>query len=365
MKIKYWDYSKEYKKNKKRYLKKIDETILSRSLILGKQVKLFEKNSSKYLDCKYGIGVNSGTDALVISLMALGIKSGDEIITTSNTAIPTISAIVTAGAKPVYVDINEKNYLINEHLIERNISKKTKAIIVVHLYGQSPDMQKILNVCRKYRIKIIEDCAQSFGAKYKGKKLGSFGYISAFSFYPTKILGTFGDGGLISTNDKKIYEKCKMLRFYGIKKGYVSKFHGVNSRLDEIHASILNYKLERIDSSISKRRKIANFYNKNLKNKKIELPEVSSNNHHVFYNYVIRTNKRNILKKYLLQNGVETKIIYPYPVHKMKYYSRFKIGRPNLKITEQVYKQILSLPIYPEINSRELKKIVNLINSFR
>ena len=181
--------------------------------------------------------------------MALGIRKGDEIITTSNTAIPTISAIVTAGAKPVYVDINKNNYLINENLIERNVSKKTKAIIVVHLYGQSPDMQKILKICRKFKIKLIEDCAQSFGAKHKGKKLGSFGHISAFSFYPTKILGTFGDGGLISTNDKKVYEKCKMLRFYGIKKDYVSEFHGVNSRLDEIN-SILNYKLNRINKSI-------------------------------------------------------------------------------------------------------------------
>ena len=159
--------------------------------------------------------------------------------------------------------------------------------------------------------------------------------------------------------------KMQMLRFYGIKKDYVSEFHGVNSRLDEIHASILNYKLNRINKSIFHRRKIANFYNQHIKNKKIILPDISSNNHHVFYNYVIRTNKRNNLKKYLFRNGVETKIIYPYPVHKMKYYSKFKIGRPNLKITEKVYKQILSLPIYPEINSKELKKIVNLINSFR
>ena len=155
MKIKYWDYLKEYKENKKNYLKKIDKAILSKSLILGKEVKLFEKKASRYLGCKYGIGVNSGTDALVISLMALGIRKGDEIITTSNTAIPTISAIVTAGAKPVYVDINKNNYLINENLIERNVSKKTKAIIVVHLYGQSPDMQKILKICRKFKIKLI------------------------------------------------------------------------------------------------------------------------------------------------------------------------------------------------------------------
>ena len=362
--MKHWDFLREYKQNKKYYLKKIDDTILSKSLILGKQVELFEKNASKYVGCKYGIGVNSGTDALVISLMALNIKKGDEIITTSNTAIPTISAIVTAGAKPVYIDIKD-NYLVNEDLIEKNISKKTKAIIIVHLYGQSPNMEKILKISKKFNIRIIEDCAQSFGAKYKKKKLGSFGSISAFSFYPTKILGTFGDGGLISTNDKKIYEKCKMLRFYGIKNNYISEFHGVNSRLDEIHAAILNLKLNKINQSISKRRKIANFYKNNLKNNIIKLPEVLLNNYHVFYNYVIRTKKRNALKKYLLKNNIETKIIYPYPVHKMKYYSKFKIGKPNLNNTEKIYKEILSLPIYPEISIKELKKIAYFINSFR
>ena len=365
MKIKYWDFKREYIRNKKNYLKEIDKTLLSKSLILGDQVKSFEKNISKYIGFRYGVGVNSGTDALIISLMSIGIKRGDQIITTSNTAIPTISAIVSVGAKPIYVDVKDEDYLINENLIERNISKKTKAIIIVHLYGQSPNLKKIIRICKKYNIKIIEDCAQSFGAKYFSKKLGSFGDVSAFSFYPTKVLGTFGDGGMILTNNKKIFENCKMLRFYGIKKDYFSKKHGINSRLDEIHASILNFKIKQVDKKIKLRRSIANFYNKNINNKKIILPKENENTFHVYYNYVIRSKKRNKLKKHLSKYGVETKVVYPHPVHRMKPYANFAKTNTNLKVTEKLSKEILSLPIYPELKKLELKKIIKTINSFK
>lgn len=365
MEIKYWDYLRDYSENSKDFINQINKTLSSGSIILGKQVKLLEKKISSFVGCRYGIGVNSGTDALIISLMAIGIKKGDEVITTSNTAIPTVSAIVTVGAKPIFVDINERNYLINENLIEKSITKKTKAIIVVNLYGQSPNFGKIKQVSKKYNLKIIEDCAQSLGAKYGSKNLGSIGDVSAFSFYPTKILGTFGDGGLITTNNKKIYERSKILRYYGIKKNYVSEIHGINSRLDEIHAAILNLKFKKINQYIKKRRFVAHFYKDNITNKLIGLPYEEKNNFHVFYNFVIRTKKRNSLKNYLNKNNVQTKIVYPFPIHKMNPYKRYVKKRYNLHNTNILYKEILSLPIYPELKLQEMKKIVSLINSFK
>ena len=362
MKIDYWNFHRDYRNNKTSYNNIFKKVLNSKSLILGPEVSNLEKRIPKYLGSKFGVGVNSCTDALLISILSLGIKKNDEIITTSNTAIPTVSAIVSSGANPVFVDIKESDYLIDENKIEQKISKKTKAIVVVHLYGQSPNMDKILKISRRHNLKIIEDCAQSFGATYKGKKLGSLGDISAISFYPTKILGTFGDGGMIVTKNKNLFKKSKMIRFYGVENEYKSIIHGLNSRLDEIQAAILNFKLKKIDKKISLRRKIAEFYNKNIINKKIILPLENTHNSHVYYNYVIRVNNRNKLIKYLNQNRISTKIIYPYPIHKMKPYSKYKNSK--LKFTENLSKKILSLPIYPELTQNEQKRIVKIINKF-
>lgn len=362
MKIDYWNFHRDYRNNKTSYNNIFKKVLNSKSLILGPEVRNLEKRIPKYLGSKFGVGVNSCTDALLISILSLGIKKNDEIITTSNTAIPTVSAIVSSGANPVFVDIKESDYLIDENKIEQKISKKTKAIVVVHLYGQSPDMDKILKISRRHNLKIIEDCAQSFGATYKGKKLGSLGDISAISFYPTKILGTFGDGGMIVTKNKNLFKKSKMIRFYGVENEYKSIIHGLNSRLDEIQAAILNFKLKKIDKKISLRRKIAEFYNKNIINNKIILPLENMHNSHVYYNYVIRVNNRNKLIKYLNQNRISTKIIYPYPIHKMKPYSKY--NNSKLKFTENLSKKILSLPIYPELTQNEQKRIVKIINKF-
>ncbi len=362
MKIDYWNFHRDYRNNKTSYNNIFKKVLNSKSLILGPEVRNLEKRIPRYLGSKFGVGVNSCTDALLISILSLGIKKNDEIITTSNTAIPTVSAIVSSGANPVFVDIKESDYLIDENKIEQKISKKTKAIVVVHLYGQSPNMDKILKISRRHNLKIIEDCAQSFGATYKGKKLGSLGDISAISFYPTKILGTFGDGGMIVTKNKNLFKKSKMIRFYGVENEYKSIIHGLNSRLDEIQAAILNFKLKKIDKKISLRRKIAEFYNKNIINKKIILPLENTHNSHVYYNYVIRVNNRNKLIKYLNQNRISTKIIYPYPIHKMKPYSKY--NNSKLKFTENLSKKILSLPIYPELTQNEQKRIVKIINKF-
>ena len=292
-KIFVWSYLEDYKKNRKKILSIADKVFKSGNLILSKEVLDFERNFSKFSKTSYGIGVNSGTDSLLIALLSIGIKKNDEIITVSNTAVPTVSAIVSCQARPVFVDINEDDYLINPNLIENQITKKTKAIIPVNLYGQSANYDLINKVAKKYNLKVIEDCAQSAGALYKKKPSGSFGDLSAFSFYPTKNLGGYGDGGMILTNNKKLYEKCKKLRKYGMSKFYYSDFHGINSRLDEIQAAILNFQLSKLKSNILKRRKIAKLYNKNLKTKNLILPTENRNNFHAYYVYVVRHPERN------------------------------------------------------------------------
>ena len=245
--------------------------------------QILESFGSKFIKkykSKYGVAVKSGTDALMISLMALNLKKGDEVITASNTAIPTISAIINSGAKPVLVDI-KKDYLIDTNKIEKKITKKTKVIIPVHLYGQSCDMDEIIKISKKYKLKVIEDCAQAQGAKYKNKFVGTFGSFGCFSFYPTKILGGYSDGGFILTNNFKLYSSIKKIRFYGIDtvnkrnkfyNKYYSNVHGLNSRLDEINSKILDYKLDKIDNFISRRRFIAKLYDKELKDTKLVLP---------------------------------------------------------------------------------------------
>jgi len=363
-KIVVWDYLEEYKKNKKNILKIVNKVFKSGQLILSNEVKNFEKNFAKYVKSKYAVGVNSGTDALKIALMSIGVKQNDEIITVSNTAVPTVSAIVSCGARPIYVDINEKDYLINFSLIERKITKKTKAIIPVNLYGQSANYKEINKIAKKYNLKVIEDCAQSSGALHHGKPSGSFGDLSAFSFYPTKNLGGYGDGGMIVTNNKNFYLKCKKLRKYGMNKLYYSNFHGVNSRLDEIHAAILNYKLGKLDSNIKKRRKIANIYNENLKGTDLILPYENKENYHSFYVYVVRHKKRNEIMNYLEKNNIYCNISYPFPIHSMRAYKDLNKKKITLKNTERISKQIFSLPMYPELSNKNLEKVIKILKKY-
>jgi aminotransferase EvaB len=363
-KIFVWTYLDEYKIHRRQILKLIDKVFKSGNLILSNEVKNFEKNFSNFTNTKYGIGVNSGTDAIQIALMSLNIKNGDEVITVSNTAVPTVSAIVSSGAKPVFVDINKNDYLINPNLIEDKISKKTRVIIPVNLYGQSADYIKIRKIARKYNLKIIEDCAQSAGALYHGKPSGSLGDLSAFSFYPTKNLGTYGDGGMIVTNNKKLFSTCLKLRKYGMSKLYYSDLHGINSRLDEIHASILNYKLLKLKSDIIKRRKIAKIYNDNIKLKDLILPIENKFNFHSYYVYVVRHKKRNELMNYLRKNNIFCNISYPYPIHSMKGYKNLKIIGNDLQNTNKISKEIFSLPMYPELTDAKVEQVVKVLNRY-
>jgi len=363
-KIFVWSYLSEYKKHKKKILTLVDNVFKSGNLILSNEVSDFENQFSKFTNNKYGIGVNSGTDALQIALMSVNIKSGDEVITVSNTAVPTVSAIISCNAKPVFVDINEDDFLINSNLIESKINKNTKAIIPVNLYGQSADYDKINKIAKKYKLNVIEDCAQSAGAYFKNKPSGSFGDLSAFSFYPTKNLGAYGDGGMIVTNNNKLNLRCKKLRKYGMKKLYYSEIHGINSRLDEIQAAILKFKLKKLSSDVKKRRRIAELYNKNLKCNELILPKENKNNYHSFYVYVVRHKKRKKLMDYLKKNNIFCNISYPFPIHSMKGYKYLNINQNDLKITNKLSEEIFSLPMYPDLTDKDIEKVIKTLNKF-
>jgi aminotransferase EvaB len=363
-KIFVWSYLEDYLKNKEKILKITNKVFSSGNLILSKEVVDFENNFSKFTSNNYGVGVNSGTDAIQIALMSIGIKKNDEVLTVSNTAVPTVSAIVSCGAKPVFVDINEDDFLINPYLIEKKITKKTKAIIPVNLYGQSANYQIIKNISKKYNIKIIEDCAQSAGAFYKNKPSGSYGDLSAFSFYPTKNLGAYGDGGMIVTKNKNLYLNCKKLRKYGMTKNYYSEIHGINSRLDEIQAAILNFQLTKLKSNINKRRKIAKIYNQNLKTINLELPIENKNNFHSYYVYVVKHPQRKKIMDYLKNNNIFCNISYPFPIHSMRGYRYLKSKNDDLNVTNKISKQIFSLPMYPELSTIKLEKVINILNKF-
>ncbi len=373
--INFWSYKNEYKKYRSNLINIFNNTLKNGQIFFGKNLSSFENNFKKKYKCKYGIAVGSGTDALLISLLSLGIKKNDEVITAANTAIPTISAIVNAGAIPKLVDIDE-DYLINTSKIKQAITKKTKAIIPVHLYGKACDMDSIMKISKRYKISVIEDCAQAQGAKFKKKFVGTFGDFGCFSFYPTKVLGAYSDGGFILTNNLNSYQKIKKIRFYGIdtvnKKNkyynkYYSNINGINSRLDEINSKILDFKLSKIDTFIKKRRAIANIYDKELKNTSLRLPKREKNVFDVFHLYTVYHPKRTKIIKDLLRNKIQTRIIYPYPIHFMKGYKSF-FSKKRFKISEIKSKGIFSLPLYPELKissvykiCKELKKILNNI----
>jgi aminotransferase EvaB len=362
--INFWSYKKEYVKFKSELNQIFNSTLKKGVIFFGENLKNFEKNFIKKYKSKYGIAVGSGTDALLISLMAIGIKKGDEVITAANTAIPTISSIVNSGAKPILVDIDD-NYLIDLNDIKKKISKKTKAIIPVHLYGKSCDMIKLKNISKKNNIKIIEDCAQAQGAKFKDKYVGTFGDFGCFSFYPTKILGGYGDGGFILTDNFKLYSKIKMIRFYGIDtlnnknklfNKYYSNINGVNSRLDEVNSKILDFKLNKVDQFIKKRRILAAIYQKELKNTSLILPQKTKNNFDVYHLYTVYHKKRNFIIRELEKKNIQTRIIYPYPIHNMKAYKNEFMNKRFIN-AEIKSKGIFCLPLYPELEIKSVKNI--------
>lgn len=343
----------------------IQEVLKSGQFIMGPKVKAFEEEVADYLGVKHALGVNSGTDALVIALRVAGIGPGDEVITTPFTFFATAEAISLVGATPVFVDIDERTFNINPELIEPAITERTRAILPVHLYGQAADMGSILNLAQKYNLKVIEDTAQAFGGEYKGRKLGTIGDVGCYSFFPSKTLGAFGDGGLITTDDEEMAEVARMLRVHGSKKKYYNETIGYNSRLDEIQAAILRVKLPYIDEANEGRRKAAHRYNELLKDiPGIVTPFEDPDGKHVYHQYTIRvlSGCRDELKEHLAEQGIGTMIYYPIPVHQLPVY---KENSPTLPIAERVATEVLSLSLWPgigeELQGRVAREVGNLI----
>lgn len=361
MKIPLVDLKRQYLSIKKPIDDVIQQVLLNSSFILGEHVIEFENNFAKYCGSKYCVGLNSGTDALFFSFLSLGLRNGDEVITTANTFFATTEYLGHLKVKPVFVDIDPETYLIDVNKIESAITEKTKAIIVVHLYGQSVDMDEVMNIAKKYNLYVIEDCAQSHGAEYKGKKLGTIGDIGAYSFYPGKNLGAYGDAGCIITNREEISIFVKKLRNHGRVNKYKHDIEAYSSRMDGIQAAILNVKLSYLDNWIEKRRLIATKYNK-LLNKKIKIPFEKNNNKHAYHLYVISVDDRDGLLEYLKINGIEAGIHYPIPLHLQPAYKYLNFE--SLPITEMVSNNILSLPIFPELTDEEICYITDCINNF-
>lgn len=354
MEVRVWSYQKEYIAHKDEILKAIEEVFDSGQLILGEKGKLLEQSYANYCGVAYGIGVDNGTNAIVLALYSLGIGKGDEVITVSNTAIPTVSAIVTTGATPVFVDIDPDTYLMNVNQIESKITKKTRCILPVHLYGQCVDMDPLIEIANRHQLYIVEDCAQAQGSQYKGKMAGAMSDVATTSFYPTKVLGAYGDGGLIITNNENTDKKLRRLRFYGAEQTYYAIEQGYNSRLDEIQAAILLTKLPQLENYIQRRREIASIYNEQLKNSALILPKELAYGRHCYYLYVVRHPQRDILMEKLREKQIFVNISYPWPIHTMTAYSYLGYREGALPETESAAKEIFSLPMYPTLTNEEV-----------
>jgi dTDP-4-amino-4,6-dideoxygalactose transaminase len=358
--IPFCDLKREYGEVREQIIQAIERVLQSGYFILGEESNKFEREFSHYSGTKYGIGVNSGSDALFLAVKSLGIKDGDEIITVSHTFISTVDSIVRNGATPVFVDIDPETYTIDVTQIEDSISNRTKAILPVHLYGHPADMKPIVEIAEKYDLKVIEDACQAHGAEYNGRKVGGIGDLGCFSFYPVKNLGGYGDGGMIVTDNAKLAENLRMLRNYGQPKKYYHDFVGVNSRLDEMQAAVLRVKLKYLDEWNEKRRKAAKKYDELLDNVDMVIPVEKGYAKHVYHLYVVRSNHRDSLIQSMKENGVQTLIHYPVPVHMQKPY--LNLGYQNkLPVTERIFKEIISLPMHPFISDDEIEKIVECI----
>jgi len=359
--IKFIDFIREYNSIKSDINKAINLVLKSGQYILGEKVREFEKNFASYCKTKYCVGVNSGTDALYLSLLSAGIGKGDEVIVPVNTAMPTAIAVLMSGATPVFVDCDE-DFLIDIKQIPAVITKKTKAIIPVHLYGKACDMSVLMKLAKKFNLFIIEDCAQANGASWRNKKIGSWGDFGCFSFYPVKNLGAYGDGGAITTNNKNYYQKLLRLRFYGQEKHMESAEFGVNSRLDEMQAAILNVKLAHLNDWNNRRQEIAKLYRKLITNPNVILPLPTNKNNHVYHLFVIRVKQRDKLMKFLKQNNITTLIHYPVPLHKQP---TFKKNAHGLFPRAEMYaNELISLPMYPFLKDSEVNRIATVINKF-
>ncbi|MBF0480605.1 MAG: DegT/DnrJ/EryC1/StrS family aminotransferase [Desulfovibrionaceae bacterium] len=330
--------------------------------VLGKEVKGFEEEFAAYVEVSYCVGCASGTEAIALALMALDIGPGDEVITVAMTAVPTATGIAMTGATPVFVDIDD-NYLMDPEVVLAKIGPRTKAILPVHLYGQTVAMQRLLEVAAKHGVPVIEDACQAHGAQHRGLKAGSMGVMGCFSFYPTKNLGCYGDGGAVTTNNKRLYQKLLMLRNYGQEIRYIHSSNGINSRLDEIQAAFLRVHLKYLDQWNGKRRQVADWYKKYLSGV-VGIPVEHADNHHVYHLYVVETDQRDALMDYLTKNNVSCLIHYPIPVHLQKCFAALGYKQGDLPHTEKAARSILSLPMHPWLTHDQASYTCEIIHEF-
>ena len=349
--------------HQKEYEKKALDILRSGWYVLGNEVKSFEEEFAERIGSKYCVGLASGLDALWMAFRILGIGKGDEVIVQANTYIASVMGITINGATPIFVEPDEF-FNIDVNKIEEKITDKTKAILVVHLYGQASQMDKLVELTKKYNLRLVEDCAQSHGAAFNGKTTGTFGDIGCFSFYPSKNLGAFGDAGAIVTDDKDIADAFKMYRNYGSEKRYYNKVVGANSRLDEMQAGLLRVRLKYLDEITAEKEKIAEFYSEHINNAKIIKPEVKQNCSSVWHQYVIRSSERDELIEYLKERNIGTIIHYPIPPHLAEAYQYLGYKEGDFLITEAYAKSVLSLPIYNGITDEELQYVADEINKF-
>ena len=361
-KIPYVNLGRQNRPFQKKFSNLLKSFLVEGSFILGEHVSKFEKKFSKYIGTKYAVGVGSGTDALYLSLRYLNLNKDDEVITVSNSYLSTVSSIVLAGAKPVLVDVNYNDYNIDIHQIEKKITKKTKVLLPVHLCGIPADMKKIIELGKKYNLKIIEDAAQAVGAKIGNRKVGSFGFSGCFSFHPLKNLNAIGDGGMITTNDKKFYNWLLKARNNGHPDRDHCDFWSHNMRLDALHAMFLKVKLEKIESLIKKRNNNVNLYKKFLCSE-INLPYLKKENRAVHQTFIVKTKRRNELISYMKKKGIELKVHYPIPIHKLKSFIDTN-KKVRLPVTEKLSRNIVTLPAMEYLTKFEILKITKNINNF-
>ena len=365
MRIPFVDLKQQYHEIKAELQQAIEGVLEGGRFVGGEEVECFEEEFARYCGVRFAVGVGSGTEALHLALLACGVGKGHEVITVPNTFIATAEAITLAGATPVFVDIDPKTYTIDTAQIEGAITERTKAIIPVHLYGQPAHMESILAIAERTKLLVIEDAAQAHGAVYEGKKVGGLGMAACFSFYPTKNLGAYGDGGAVVTDDEEIAQRVMMLRDHGSRRKYRHEIEGMNSRLDTVQAAILRVKLCHVDQWNQQRRERASLYDALLKDAQgVVCPAVRAGSYHVYHLYVIRTTERDRLREHLESKGILTGIHYPVPLHLQPAYGYLGIGEGTYPVTERAATEILSLPMCPELGQREVEAVAQEIKGF-
>ena len=363
MRVPFLDLGRQVESLRPELDRAISDVLDAGRFVLGEPVEAFEREFAEYCGAQHAIGVASGTDAIGIALGAVGIRPGDEVITVANTCVPTISGIEQTGAVPVLVDADRLSLTLDTTTLEGALSARTRAILPVHLYGQCADMAPILAFAQEHDLKVVEDAAQAHGAEYDGRRAGSLADAAAFSFYPTKNLGALGDAGAVVTGDPEVAERARLLRTYGERRRYESVLHGTNSRLDTLQAAILSAKLRRLDSWNERRREIARTYLELLADSPLELPREGEKRRHAYHLFVVQTLQRDVFRRELEERGVETIVHYPRAVHQQPAYAELAVGAGGLAHSERLVREIVSLPLYPELRDDEVAHVADAVRA--